>query len=409
MKNVLFVLSSYYPRPSANGVCAQMIAEEYLKRGYKVFCICHAQSSDMTKRTIKGVEIHFIKHLLKDLMFEKRMMAKSNLQRYIYYTLQRFCSYFNTIDTFFSFPVSKRMSKRFYSKIKEICIQNDIDIIISINQPIEAVYAAMLIKQKLPDIRFVAYLLDPICGVSNHLLISEKESLIKKQDIEKKVLNVADVVIAQITHKTKLNYLPNSIQNKIQYLGVPLLTNHIINKPKAIKYEDYTIIYAGTVDSNYRPATFIIKALALSKKIKLKMFLTAGFESAFRLTNELNASNITVSGPIDRDILLKEYEDADCLLNIGNTMKDQMPSKIFEYMSYGKPIISTYRIENDTSKEIVEKYPACLCIDERTENLENVAKQIEIFLSKELPSIDFNLLKEIYPEYLPETFVDIVN
>ena len=62
------------------------------------------------------------------------------------------------------------------------------------------------------------------------------------------------------------------------------------------------------------------------------MFLTAGFESAFRLTNELNASNITVSGPIDRDILMKEYEEADCLLNIGNTMVDQMPSKIFEYM-----------------------------------------------------------------------------
>ena len=139
------------------------------------------------------------------------------------------------------------------------------------------------------------------------------------------------------------------------------------------------------------------------------MFLTAGFESAFRLTNELNASNITVSGPIDRDILMKEYEEADCLLNIGNTMVDQMPSKIFEYMSYGKPIISTYRIENDTSKEIVEKYPAALCIDERTENFDNVAKQIEIFLSRKSPNIDFNILKNIYPEYLPETFVDIVS
>ena len=408
MKKVLFVLSSYYPRPSANGVCVQMIAEEYLKRGYKVFCICHAQSSDMKKRMIKGVEVHFIKHLLKDLMFEKRMTAKSNLKRYIYYTLQRFCSYFNTLDTIFSFPISKRMSKRFYNKIREICDLQDIDTIIAVNQPIEAVYAAILIKQEFPGIRFVTYLLDPICGKSKHLFIGEKETLLRKQDIEKKVLNVSDVVIAQITHKTKLNYLPDSIQNKIQYLGVPLLTNKIINKQKAIKHVDYTIIYAGTVDSNYRPATFIIKALALSKKIKLKMFLTAGFESAFRLTGELNARNITISGPVDRDILLREYKDADCLLNIGNTMEDQMPSKIFEYMSYGKPIISTYRIENDTSKEIVENYPAGLCIDERTENLENVAKQIEIFLSGELPNIDFNLLKNIYPEYLPETFVDVV-
>lgn len=385
-----------------------MLAEEYLKRGYRVFCICHAQNQDTKPRINKGVEIFFIKNHLNAIMFEKRINSNTRFKRGFYYILQRFFSYFTTLETFFSFPVSKKMVQKYYLAIKKMCLEFDVSNIVVVNQPVEAVYSGMLIKKEFPRIKLITYLLDPINGNNKHKLLSESVCIERKKKIEKQVLAVSDIIIAQITHKDKLNYLPETIVNKIHYLGVPLLSNQIIQLQRKIKGTVNTLIYAGTTSNKYRPVAFIIKAIALSRNIRLKMYLTSGFEEAQKLVIKLKASNILINGPISRDLLLKEYEMADCLLNIGNTMEDQMPSKIFEYMSYGKPIISTYRIDNDTSKKIIEKYPVGLCIDERSVSSVKAVEQIEEFLSRDYVHIEFNKLKEIYSEYLPETFVDIV-
>lgn len=195
---------------------------------------------------------------------------------------------------------------------------------------------------------------------------------------------------------------------KTKYLGVPLLTNHFRNKKKSPSHDFFTIIFAGGIFVKFRPASFIIRVISLSKRIKLKMYLTAGIEHVNSLKNKYSANNVFVNGPIDRETLAQEFEEADCFLNIGNSMDNQMPSKVFEYMSYGKPIVSTYRIDRDTSKEIIDKYPSGLCIDERNPDLKQVVSQVETFLEQELTIVDFSVIKGIFPECLPSTFVETI-
>ena len=48
---------------------------------------------------------------------------------------------------------------------------------------------------------------------------------------------------------------------------------------------------------------------------------------------------------------------ADILINLGNKSVNQTPSKIFDYIGTGRPIVNLYSLENDTSKRYLERYP----------------------------------------------------
>lgn len=51
---------------------------------------------------------------------------------------------------------------------------------------------------------------------------------------------------------------------------------------------------------------------------------------------------------------------ADILINLGNKTTNQTPSKVFDYIGTGKPIINLCSIEPDTSKKYLQNYPLVL-------------------------------------------------
>jgi len=62
-----------------------------------------------------------------------------------------------------------------------------------------------------------------------------------------------------------------------------------------------------------------------------------------KLINEMNIKNIELLGPLPRKEILKYYKEADILflhLNDLDSFKRVLPSKIFEYIAIGKPIMA---------------------------------------------------------------------
>ena len=73
-------------------------------------------------------------------------------------------------------------------------------------------------------------------------------------------------------------------------------------------------------------------------------------------------------------------DEADILLNIGNTIPGMVPSKIFEYMSTGKPIISTSCIQNDPVITYLEHYGNAHVINEK-ETIETEVSRLKEYLA----------------------------
>ena len=69
-------------------------------------------------------------------------------------------------------------------------------------------------------------------------------------------------------------------------------------------------------------------------------------------------------GELAGETLAGEYADAEVLVNIGNSVDNQMPSKIFEYISTGKPIINIFKSADCPTLKYLGRYPLVLNIHE---------------------------------------------
>ena len=106
-------------------------------------------------------------------------------------------------------------------------------------------------------------------------------------------------------------------------------------------------------------------------------------------------------GSLAGETLEKEYAGADILVNIGNAVDNQMPSKIFEYISTGKPIINIYKSRECPTLKYLEKYPAALNIfegDIKT-GLAECAERVRTFCREHKGErVPAETIKELYAE-----------
>lgn len=106
-----------------------------------------------------------------------------------------------------------------------------------------------------------------------------------------------------------------------------------------------TIVYAGNIGEGQGLDIVIpLAAKKLSKKYKFIIFGDGG--AKMKLLNkveELSLTNVEFRKPVSRDLLIEEYNKADFLflhLNKFKAFERVLPSKLFEYGAFNKPIIA---------------------------------------------------------------------
>lgn len=94
---------------------------------------------------------------------------------------------------------------------------------------------------------------------------------------------------------------------------------------------------------------------------------------------------------------------ADILINLGNRSINQTPSKIFDYIATGNPIINFYSLRDDTSMYYLEKYENKLNLYENYDEIDaNAKKFVEFSNRNKGKKIDKDTLLKNYSIYLSE-------
>lgn len=95
-------------------------------------------------------------------------------------------------------------------------------------------------------------------------------------------------------------------------------------------------------------------------------------------------------------------------MNFGNSNPAMTPCKIFEYMSSGKPVISTAPIENEPGLVYLEKYPVKLVIREYAGDRDADAAALAGFIASARPVGGEELaeLEKVFRLNTPAAFVD---
>ena len=171
---------------------------------------------------------------------------------------------------------------------------------------------------------------------------------------------------------------------KTIYLDIPLYAPFDYSSDKHFfPKEQFILFYAGTMPQGIRPPHYLLKLFNTIDDSRLHLYL-AGNSDYINVLKEYAAkdSRIHIMGSLPHEQVVSLIKEADCLINIGNNLTNMVPCKIFEYMSYQKPIISTYRIDEDTCCPYIKTYGNSVLIDERLDIIQN-ACLIKNFLHNE--------------------------
>jgi hypothetical protein len=224
--------------------------------------------------------------------------------------------------------------------------------------------------------------------------------------------NRIDKILALHTLKPHFNEHYQELINKIEYVEHPLLIKSKYSNKNI--YSEYSkLVYAGSLNKNYIEPFALINMLELliqkSVKIKVNFYIMGNMDKVIQKFSSLYPDNIFYNGYVPFECVEEEIAKTDIMLCISENAGIQMSSKIFRYMSTGKPIILLYYTDNDINKKILERYPLYIGIrNDRIYDKNEIGAIIKFMNDNKNKSIDFEKVAESIPEALPEYTSNII-
>lgn len=255
---------------------------------------------------------------------------------------------------------------------------------------------------------FIPYFLDAFYAGQTPKLMPVGIKKYRAINLENKLLKNADRIImmkaVEKVYKENQSLFKN--YNNIIYLDLPLyrpVRTDSISIKKYFSTEEIVFFFAGATPRNIRNPQYILELFSLLADYNYHLYI-AGSTDYNNLIKHYTTSytNIHYLGEISHDKAKELSVEADFLVNIGNNLQNMVPSKIFEYMSLGKPILSTLKIPSDPSLGYLNEYGKSLIIDERSELQSNIKLLIEFTTSPITKKTDGN----IFQLNRPSTFVE---
>ena len=94
---------------------------------------------------------------------------------------------------------------------------------------------------------------------------------------------------------------------------------------------------------------------------------------------------------------------ADILLNLGNAVDNQIPSKLFEYFATGRPILHLAAGSRDTALPYLARYPLALVLQSSEGATPQVIAALRSWLHQNAgKSMSFAQAAAIFPDFTPE-------
>lgn len=339
MKKILFVMGEYLNGSSQNGICVEAIKQELVKMKSEVHILCYEDNKhENNVYTVPKTEYQFMS---------------------LRYIINMFCHppivYVSTVNNY-------------VKKIIQLHKKHHYDAVIAVVNPAESAEAVYKVKKKFPELKTMIYEIDP---VSNKFLKSKNIAKIIYRKVviswEEKVFSTVDKIVHMKTHIEHFSsgiYKP--YDQKSVFLDIPNFCPTLDRNIIIFSDEKLSMVYAGAFYPGLRDPDYLINFLNCISEVKP---IDCDIYTDNRMKNELvrlisdNNQHIHLHGMIPNEQVMGIMKHVDLLLSVGNKKSRFLPSKIFTYMSLGKPIVHILGDMNDTVIPYLKKYPAALLIN----------------------------------------------
>lgn len=413
---ILFILGAYKPRASANGLCSSNIIEHLKNEGHAVTVLANHNIGCSEYAVEDGISVYRVKPRMY-MRLKEYAEVYSKTKRVKCRIVSFLASLLNKLQLFLTAPswplISRQTIKRFAKKARELQKEKNFDAVIAVYTPIESLLAGYEVKKEFPQVKFIPYFLDSLSGGYGPRAFSKEEIIKRGLKIEKDIYDAADaVVLMKSSEEHQKKYNEKNI-NKMIFLDIPMLVRPEIvceKRPCTSVSKQCKMLFVGSVSRNVRNPETLIKALMCLYREDIVCEFIGNIDCIddFAPLKEKMGERLIFSGFMNHDKLAEKISGADILINIGNLLPTMVPSKIFEYMSFSKPIISTYDIENEPSAKYLREYPAALLISGQALPEENASRISEFINGVDSMKIDLDLIEEQFYLNTPRAFDEVI-
>lgn len=202
-------------------------------------------------------------------------------------------------------------------------------------------------------------------------------------------------------------------KNKLIKINTPLFIhqkNHRQINNTVVK-NNYRLVYAGTFYKGLRPIEDLLtffNALGDYLLLNGKNLEADIYTSYIKTPNLDNLNTYTrINGYLNSKELSNKIYDADIIVVMGNNYLDQSPSKVIEFMSYNKPLIYLYYLEDDVLLRKLRFDDASIAINLKEIDYDLLFKFLTKLADRDYKKLSF--LRDYSPESVMESIIDTIN
>ena len=395
MKNILVAADEFHPYSNANTICLDRILDAFVRNGFDVTVLCFAYDKALPLREERrGCHVR--------RMFVSFDWAEKILQNKILHSGNPIASklfmYLSRLEYLYGRALKTLRLLRLYRSLRR---DKSFDLLLSGLCPIASHRLAYSIARR-SKIPWIMYNMDSYvfnCG--------SMRTVGRRKRTEQKWCGKAAAVVNTIglsAHNAQNGYFP---YRGLPQLEIPLpnleIGDPIAPDPVHTDADKIVLRYMGSFHEDVRRPDTLMQFL---NKLDAGAFSVEFYGGCCGYVQKKYATLpacLSLMGNTTVERCRELTRTADILINIGNDCTNQMPSKVFEYIASGKPILNFYTRGDEPGLQYLRRYPRIL-------HLRN-ADDADADALRALPStpeVTAEELRGIYKDVLSETVCDQV-
>ena len=177
------------------------------------------------------------------------------------------------------------------------------------------------------------------------------------------------------------------------------------------------LVFAGNLYSNIRSPEPLYRLVQQCGNPNLHITIVGGvfgnFSDEFNNQySEFIKEHVTMVGRVSKEQARLYINEADILVNIGNTIDNMLPSKVLECISTGKRVLNLCQIENCPSLPYFEKYGNSFNIYTKAPLTDEIISSFTEFVQNDTFVPQSQIVSDFAaatPQYVAQQLIDAIN
>ena len=198
-------------------------------------------------------------------------------------------------------------------------------------------------------------------------------------------------------------YNVNNVQG-IEFPTISYKNNHELNGSclyQQANEKTINCVFTGYLHRKLRSPQYTLELFSHIRSNDIHLYIAGkGYEEMItKYCTESTGQQIHYVGNLPPEESLRLQDQSDFLVNIGNTCTNMVPSKVFEYINTGKPIINICKNHDCPSLRYYTRYPLVLNLFEDASDMTLEVQKLKDFITRNKGRvISQHEIIDLYPE-----------